>query len=345
MSTAPPPPQLPPPAMLNALATYNGGGHSQSWIQSLKPSILIIILILSITVIVSVSLCFLLRHLNRRCIRHLANTASTSSSSASLSSNRRVSPELSPAFSIIDSLPLFTFSSITRHSAAAASGGGDCAVCLSKFEQHDQLRLLPLCCHVFHAQCIDTWLRSNETIVNQTCPLCRSPIQVSEEDVMKKLQASTATNGGDGGGGASFRLEIGSISRRRGQTVDSIDSARSYSIGSFDYIVEGESEISEGQMHRSRSISNKDENATSPDTPDPEPSLVSEVASGRSWLKEYVDRLSNSLSSRTLSFRSSGRFLTGSSRHSEAAGNMEWDMEANRVGEEISELFRWLSGV
>lgn len=74
--------------------------------------------------------------------------------------------------------------------------------------------------------------------------------------------------------------------------------------------------------------------------------LAAEVAPARgSWLREYVDRLSTSLSSRTASFRGSGRFFTGSSRRSEIAGVGDYDLEANRVGEEISELFRWFSGV
>lgn len=74
--------------------------------------------------------------------------------------------------------------------------------------------------------------------------------------------------------------------------------------------------------------------------------LAAEVAAARgSWLREYVDRLSASLSSRTASFRGSGRFFTGSSRRSEIAGVGDYDLEANRVGEEISELFRWFSGV
>jgi E3 ubiquitin-protein ligase ATL4 len=74
--------------------------------------------------------------------------------------------------------------------------------------------------------------------------------------------------------------------------------------------------------------------------------LAGEVAAARgSWLREYVDRLSASLSSRTASFRGSGRFFTGSSRRSEIAGVGDYDLEANRVGEEISELFRWFSGV
>lgn len=79
---------------------------------------------------------------------------------------------------------------------------------------------------------------------------------------------------------------------------------------------------------------------------EPEPpgeALAAEVSGGRNWLREYVDRLA-SISSRTMSFRSSSRFFSGSSRRSEAAVVPE-DLEANRVGEEISELFRWLSGI
>ncbi|CAK8560017.1 unnamed protein product [Lathyrus sativus] len=63
------------------------------------------------------------------------------------------------------------------------------------------------------------------------------------------------------------------------------------------------------------------------------------------WLKEYMDRLSASISSRTASFRSSGRFFSGgggggSSRRIEP---VEYDVDGNRIGEEITEMFRWLS--
>ena len=96
---------------------------------------------------------------------------------------------------------------------------------------------------------------------------------------------------------------------------------------------------------------NKEDNRPPPATvlpaAAPEPSLAAEVASGRSWLKDYVDRLSMSLSSRAHSFRSSGRFFSGSSRRSEVPAGVigDWDLEASRVGEEISEMFRWASGV
>jgi E3 ubiquitin-protein ligase RNF38/44 len=47
----------------------------------------------------------------------------------------------------------------------------DCSVCLSEFQDDESVRLLPMCNHVFHLPCIDTWLKSNSS-----CPLCRSNI-------------------------------------------------------------------------------------------------------------------------------------------------------------------------
>ncbi|KAG2324699.1 hypothetical protein Bca52824_007427 [Brassica carinata] len=328
----------------------HGDSHSSS-LDSLKPSVLVIILILLMTLLISVSICFLLRCLNRCSSHHspLSPPSSSFSSDSLRFSNRRVSPETERS-SVLDSLPVFKFSSVTRRSSASTSS--DCAVCLSKFEPDDQLRLLPLCCHAFHADCIDIWLVSN-----QTCPLCRSPLFASESDLMKALNTSAAlgnNNGGGGGGGDnSFRLEIGSISRRNNPTPESGDQHRSYSLGSFDYVVDDvESEISESNFNY-RNASRKQDDATATAvavaTSDSnaafEASLAGEIGNegSRSWLKDYVDRLSRGVSSRAMSFRSSGRFFTGSSRRSEEMAVV--DLEANQAGEEISELFRWISGV
>lgn len=339
-SPPPPPPSTLPDAFGGSAIDYvssspplppaTAASHSSS-LKNLSPSILIILTILAFTAFASVILCLVLRYLNRRCLLRLSAVPGSSSSSSV--SSRRISPaEQSTArctnsFSPIDSLPLFSFSSVTRRSSTAAA---DCAVCLSKFEAEDQLRLLPLCCHAFHAQCVDTWLQSN-----QSCPLCRSAIFASEADVMK---ASMASYTAEGRNGDSFRLEIGSISRRQAAS-DSGDGRRSYSIGSFEYFVEEDSEVNFTNAHR-RSVSDK-EDIEAP----PERSLASEVGSGRNWLKDYVDRLSNSVSSRALSFRGSGRFFTGSSRRSEIVVGGDWEQESSRVGEEISEMFRWFSGV
>ncbi|CAN6477529.1 unnamed protein product [Victoria cruziana] len=44
-----------------------------------------------------------------------------------------------------------------------------CAVCLEGFERGDRCRLLPLCKHSFHANCVDLWL-----LKTPFCPICRS---------------------------------------------------------------------------------------------------------------------------------------------------------------------------
>ncbi|KAF5794861.1 putative transcription factor C2H2 family [Helianthus annuus] len=43
-----------------------------------------------------------------------------------------------------------------------------CAVCLSEFEEGEELRTLPKCMHSFHVPCIDMWLCSH-----RSCPICR----------------------------------------------------------------------------------------------------------------------------------------------------------------------------
>ncbi|KAK9090461.1 hypothetical protein Sjap_023638 [Stephania japonica] len=45
----------------------------------------------------------------------------------------------------------------------------DCAVCLENFSMGDRCRLLPLCKHSFHAQCVDSWL-----LKTPICPICRT---------------------------------------------------------------------------------------------------------------------------------------------------------------------------
>ncbi|GAA0142142.1 hypothetical protein Leryth_000988 [Lithospermum erythrorhizon] len=44
-----------------------------------------------------------------------------------------------------------------------------CSICLGDYKNSDVLRELPDCGHIFHAKCIDTWLR-----MHPTCPLCRT---------------------------------------------------------------------------------------------------------------------------------------------------------------------------
>ncbi|THG07885.1 E3 ubiquitin-protein ligase ATL4-like [Camellia sinensis] len=252
--------------------THNDSSPPSS--SSLATSSLIIIIIAS-SIIVTASLYLLLRFITRHC----NNRSFAAVDDVVSSRNNRDDSNFEQRNSsndLINSLPLFTFGSVTGNI-------GDCAVCLSKFERNDKLRLLPLCCHAFHPDCIEAWLSSN-----QTCPLCRSAVYPTEEDVLNQIISSN-----------SFRIEIGSVSRRRGRS-DSSDGRRSYSMGSFDYIVDEGYEVSVDSTHR-RGLS--DCTSVSMDSAGvpvvvnapPGENLASEVA-GRSWLRDYVDGLAGTVS-------------------------------------------------
>ncbi|WCJ22409.1 RING/U-box superfamily protein [Euphorbia peplus] len=58
-----------------------------------------------------------------------------------------------------------------------------CAICLSEYHSQDIVRCIPECNHFFHVDCIDEWLR-----LNNSCPVCRkspapSPVHVVLESV------------------------------------------------------------------------------------------------------------------------------------------------------------------
>lgn len=81
---------------------------------------------------------------------------------------------------IVEALPMFNFASLQ-----GVKEGLECAVCLSRFEDADILRLLPKCKHAFHLDCVDTWLVSHST-----CPLCRHCITSEDLTLVEELVAA-----------------------------------------------------------------------------------------------------------------------------------------------------------
>ncbi|KAM0868292.1 hypothetical protein ACQ4PT_041416 [Festuca glaucescens] len=55
--------------------------------------------------------------------------------------------------------------------AGAGSGWAQCVICLGLVQVGEMVRRLPACNHLFHADCIDMWLRSHST-----CPICRAVV-------------------------------------------------------------------------------------------------------------------------------------------------------------------------
>ncbi|XVF34886.1 hypothetical protein REPUB_Repub18cG0097000 [Reevesia pubescens] len=74
---------------------------------------------------------------------------------------------------VIESLPFFKFSSLK-----GSKQGLECAVCLSKFEDIEILRLLPKCKHAFHIDCIDQWLEKHSS-----CPICRQKVNAEDPTI------------------------------------------------------------------------------------------------------------------------------------------------------------------
>jgi RING/U-box domain-containing protein len=60
------------------------------------------------------------------------------------------------------------FRSRFRPSRFGRRRGGDCRVCLARFEPESVVNRLP-CGHLFHRACLETWLDYDHA----TCPLCR----------------------------------------------------------------------------------------------------------------------------------------------------------------------------
>lgn len=75
--------------------------------------------------------------------------------------------------SVIESLPFFKFSSLK-----GSKEGLECAICLSKFEDIEILRLLPKCKHAFHIACIDHWLEKHSS-----CPICRHKVNPDDQTI------------------------------------------------------------------------------------------------------------------------------------------------------------------
>ncbi|XP_006362147.1 RING-H2 finger protein ATL20-like [Solanum tuberosum] len=58
-----------------------------------------------------------------------------------------------------------------------------CPICLVEYSAEDSIRLIPMCQHCFHVQCVDEWLK-----MKSTCPVCRnSPLDHHENEKLDQL--------------------------------------------------------------------------------------------------------------------------------------------------------------
>ncbi|KAI5063717.1 hypothetical protein GOP47_0022264 [Adiantum capillus-veneris] len=68
----------------------------------------------------------------------------------------------------LSSIPSTLFRNLPQSQAATTP---QCPICLVDFGDTERIRVLPICQHVFHVSCVDTWL-----VKSSSCPTCRGDL-------------------------------------------------------------------------------------------------------------------------------------------------------------------------
>ncbi|KAH6781712.1 RING/U-box superfamily protein [Perilla frutescens var. frutescens] len=226
----------------------------------ISPAVVLITVVLAVLFFISGLLHLLMRFLTK------STTPSQSNRNAEdYSSSDALQRQLQQLFDLhdsgldqafIDALPVFSYNEISGPKEPF-----DCAVCLCEFSEADELRLLPICSHAFHINCIDTWLLSNST-----CPLCRGALLIPGFSFVNPVfdyDDDFREEGGDchGGNGSDdqkrveieenttekgvFPVKLGKFRRLNdvegvgdeSSSSSALDARRCYSMGSYEYVV------------------------------------------------------------------------------------------------------------
>ncbi|KAK7250646.1 hypothetical protein RIF29_33197 [Crotalaria pallida] len=143
------------------------------------PSLIAFTLAILVLCVVAFTIVCLCRYCFISVIHTWAFQRTTSGSLIRLSPNRSPPRGLNP--SLLQIFPTFLYGNVKD--LRKENYNLECAICLVEFEDDSMLRLLTICCHVFHQECIDSWLRSNKT-----CPICRRDLDspTTNQEVQQK---------------------------------------------------------------------------------------------------------------------------------------------------------------
>ncbi|XVF16447.1 hypothetical protein REPUB_Repub10bG0031500 [Reevesia pubescens] len=118
----------------------------------------------------------------------------------------------------------------------SSSSPVDCAVCLENFKMGEKCRLLPLCMHSFHAECVDSWL-----LRNPICPICRTSADSGKAGLVLGEESS------------HFNENVGELRESQSREGNHLDDVR---------IEVGDNQISEGSTVTDHSGHESRENQT-----------------------------------------------------------------------------------
>lgn len=64
----------------------------------------------------------------------------------------------------------------------------ECVICFEEFQKGVPIRQIPICHHIFHSKCIDSWFRAkNSSDFAHKCPLCNTEVTLATvKEALKK---------------------------------------------------------------------------------------------------------------------------------------------------------------
>jgi len=166
-------------ALLHLLIHMSPPVTGQSVTPTIEPddnnSVIAIMVIIAVMFLISAFISLY----SRKCSDRQAQTRGILDLAASTGATGNPSSQSEPnglSQSTIETFPTFLYSDVKGFKIGKETLA--CAVCLSEFQDHETLRVIPKCCHVYHPNCIDLWLTSHST-----CPVCRANLVPQPEDM------------------------------------------------------------------------------------------------------------------------------------------------------------------
>ncbi|MED6135302.1 hypothetical protein PIB30_045131 [Stylosanthes scabra] len=196
---------------------HRGGGAAAATAYSTPPVLIAFVLVLLVICFVCFTLIYFCRCYFVSIIHTLAfhrspsATATAAAATANSINNAPNSPFMGLDTALLEEFPTFPYSSV-KDLRKEKKYGLECAICLLEFEDDSVLRLLTVCRHVFHQECVDLWLHRHKT-----CPVCRTDLETrkssssssaSPSDIHDHERQSVAAGGEEDGNADDVCIDV-----------------------------------------------------------------------------------------------------------------------------------------